>query len=287
MQLGDIQIDRILEMEAPFMAPAAMFPDATPDELAKHRHWMEPWALDPATGKIVIAIQTYVIRTPRHTILVDTCLGCNKTNPYFPEWHMRTDRAWYDTLRAKGLHPEQIDYVFCTHLHSDHCGWNTQLVDGRWVPTFPKATYIIAEKELQHVAAAGTPAYNESVLPCVEAGQVKAVAADFALDDCVWLEPTHGHTPGHVAVHLKSGQHRAVLCGDLIHSPLQCHYPQWRYWIDSDAQQAITTRTRFLQEQCAERRLMLTAHFPRSSFGYVEAEQDSFRFRFVEWGSRA
>jgi glyoxylase-like metal-dependent hydrolase (beta-lactamase superfamily II) len=286
MQLGDIQIDRILEMETPFMTPAAMFPDATPDDVAKHRHWMEPWALDPLTGKIVITIQTYVIRTPRHTILVDTCLGCNKTNPYFPEWHMRTDRTWYESLRAKGLHPEQIDYVFCTHLHSDHCGWNTQLVDGRWVPTFPNATYIIAEKELQHVAAAGTPAYRESVLPCVEAGQVKSVAADFALDEHVWLEPTHGHTPGHVAVHLNSGQHRAVLCGDLIHSPLQCHFPQWRYWIDSDAQQAIATRTRFLQEQCEHRRLMLTAHFPRSSFGYVEAELDAFRFRFVEWNAR-
>ncbi len=268
------------------MTPAAMFPDAAPDDIDKHRHWMEPWALDPKTGKLIIAIQTYVIRTPRHTILVDTCLGCGKTNPYFPEWHMRTDRSWYDALRAKGLHPEQIDYVFCTHLHSDHCDWNTQKVDGRWVPTFPNATYIIAEKELQNVAAAGTPAYQESVLPVVEAGQVQSVASDFALDDQVWLEPTHGHTPGHVAVHLKSGQHRAVLCGDLIHSPLQCHYPQWRYWIDSDAQQAIATRQRFLQEQCEHNRLMLTAHFPRSSMGFVEAERDAFRFRFIDWSSR-
>jgi len=283
MQLGDIQIDRILEMETPFMTPAAMFPESTPDDLARHRQWMEPWALDPVTGKIVIAIQTYVIRTPRHTILVDTCLGCGKTNPYFPDWHMRTDRAWYASLCAHGLHPAQIHYVFCTHLHGDHCGWNTQLVDGRWTPTFPNATYIIAEKELQHAAAANTPAYQESVLPCVEAGQVKSVSADFALDDNVWLEPTHGHTSGHVAVHLKSGQQRAVLCGDLIHSPLQCHYPQWRYWIDSDAQQAIATRTRFLQEQCEHRRLVLTAHFSRSSLGYVEAERDVFRFRFIDW----
>jgi glyoxylase-like metal-dependent hydrolase (beta-lactamase superfamily II) len=283
MQLGEIQIDRILEMVTPFMTPMAMFPDSTPDDLAKHRHWLEPWALDPVTGKIIITIQTYVIRTPHHTILVDTCLGCGKTNPYFPDWHMRTDRSWYESLRAQGLHPEQVDYVFCTHLHSDHCGWNTQRVDGRWVPTFPNATYIIAEKELQHVASTNTPAYQESVLPCVEACQVKSVGADFALDDNVWLEATHGHTPGHVAVHLKSGQQRAVLCGDLIHSPLQCHYPQWRYWIDSDPQQAIATRTRFLQEQCAERRLMLTAHFPRSSLGYVEAERDAFRFRFIDW----
>ena len=283
MQLGDIRIDRILEMETPFMTPAAMFPDSTPDDIDRHRHWLEPWALDPRTGKIIINIQTYLIRTPRHTIIVDTCLGCDKTNPFFPDWHMRSDRAWYAALGAHGVQPAEVDYVFCTHLHSDHCGWNTQLVDGRWVPTFPNARYIMAEKELQHAAAANSPAYRESVLPCVEAGQVQGVAADFALDDSVWLEATHGHTPGHVAVHLRSGQHRAVLCGDLIHSPLQCHYPRWRYWIDSDVRQAILTREKFLHEQCAERRLVLTAHFPRSSIGYVEAAGDAFRFHFINW----
>jgi glyoxylase-like metal-dependent hydrolase (beta-lactamase superfamily II) len=280
MQIGDIQISRIMEMETPFMDPLKMFPDATAAHIDQHRHWMEPWALCPQTGKVIIAIQTYVIRTRHHTILVDTCLGCNKTNPFFPEWHQRSDRSWYNTLLAQGLRPENVDYVFCTHLHSDHCGWNTQLVDGRWVPTFPNATYIISGKELQHVAAANTPAYQESVLPIIETGQVKSVANDFTLDDQVWLEPTPGHTPGHFAVHLQSGQHRAVLCGDLIHSPLQCHYPRWRYWIDSDPQQAIATRLRFLEEQSEARRLVLTAHFPGESVGYVERQQDAFQFRF-------
>lgn len=283
MQLGDIRITRILEMETPFMDPLKMLPDASADDIAQHRHWMQPGALCPQTGKIIIAIQTYVIRTRHHTILVDTCIGCNKTNPYFPEWHQRSDRAWYQALLAQGLHPAQVDYVFCTHLHSDHCGWNTQLVDGHWVPTFPNATYIIAEKELRQVASANTPAYQESMLPVIEAGQVQSVASDFALDDQVWLEATHGHTPGHVAVHLQSGQHRAVLSGDLIHSPLQCHYPQWRYWVDSDPQQAVATRQRFLQEQSESHSLVMTAHFPGSSMGYVEARGDAFGFRFEQW----
>lgn len=280
MQFGDIHIDRILEMETPFLDPLQMFPDATAADIAAHRHWLEPWALCPVSGKIIIAIQTYVICTRHHIILVDTCLGCDKTNPYFPEWHQRSDRSWYQALLAKGIHPAQIDYVFCTHLHSDHCGWNTQRIDGRWVPTFPNATYLIAEKELQHAAAANSPAYQESVLPVIDAGQVRAVADDFALDDQVWLESTPGHTPGHVAVHLQSGEHRAVLCGDLIHSPLQCHFPRWRYWIDSDPQQAIATRLRFLQEQSGRGRLVLTAHFPSESVGYVEKADTVFRFRF-------
>ena len=170
--------------------------------------------------------------------------------------------------------------MLCTHLHSDHCGWNTQRIDGRWVPTFPNAKYLISQQELQHTAALNTPAWQESVLPVIEAGQVQAVAGNFTLDDQVWLEPTPGHTPGHVAVHLQSGEHRAVLCGDLIHSPLQCHFPRWRYWVDSDPQQAIATRLRFLQEQSETQRLVLTAHFPGSSMGHVESHGEAFRFRF-------
>ncbi|MDT8397874.1 MAG: MBL fold metallo-hydrolase [Pseudomonadales bacterium] len=283
MNIGDIQIERILEMETPFLPPMTAFPDAPPAAIEQHRHWLEPNALCPASGKLIIAIQTYVIRTRHHLILVDTCLGCDKTNTFFPEWHQRSDRAWYQKLLAKGIHPEQVDYVFCTHLHGDHCGWNTQLVDGRWVPTFPNATYIIAKQEIEHVAAAGTPAYQESVLPVMEAGQVLPVATDFALDDQVWLQATPGHTPGHVAVHLQSGAQRAVLCGDLIHSPLQCLYPHWAYWIDSDPKQAIATRTQFLQTQCEHQTLVMTAHFPSPSIGYVQAHGEAFKFQFRDF----
>jgi glyoxylase-like metal-dependent hydrolase (beta-lactamase superfamily II) len=283
MQLGDISIDRIVEMEIPFMTPAAMFPDAPIEAIAQHRHWLEPQALCPHSGKLIIAIQTWIIRTPQHLILVDTCIGCDKTNRYFPEWHQRSERHWLHALQAKGINPAQVDYVFCTHLHGDHCGWNTQLVNGRWVPTFPNATYLISQAELQHTAAANSPAYQESVVPVIEAGLMKAVTSDFMLDDQVWLEPTPGHTPGHVAVHLRSGQQRAVLCGDLIHSPLQCHYPEWRYWIDSNPVQAIATRKRFLQEQAETRRLVLPAHFPGPSAGYVEPAGTAFSFRFHDW----
>lgn len=284
MHIGNIHIDRIKELETPFMTPAAMFPDTPPEAFAPHRHWLEPWALCPHSGKLIIAVQTYIIRTPQHLILVDTCIGCDKTNKYFPEWHQRSDRHWWHALQAKGIDPAQVDYVFCTHLHGDHCGWNTQLVDGRWVPSFPNARYLISETELQHAAAGNSPAWQESVLPLIEAGLVQAVRSDFQLDDQVWLEPTPGHTPGHVAVHLRSGTQRAVLCGDLIHSPVQCHHPDWRYWIDHDAVQAVATRQRFLEEQCEAQRLVLPAHFPGVSAGHVQRAGSAYAFRFLpQW----
>ena len=282
VRVGEIVIDRVLEMEIPFLLPADAFPRTDVAEaIEKHRHWLEPSALCAETGMLIIAIQTWIIRTPQHLILVDTCIGCDKTNHYFKDWHQRSDSGWYQSLLAKGIDPAEVNYVFCTHLHGDHCGWNTRLIDGRWVPTFPNAKYIIARTEVDHVAAGNTPAYQESVLPCIESGQVMAVDTGFTLDDQVWLEPTIGHTPGHVAVHLQSRGEKAILCGDLIHSPLQCLYPQWEYWIDFDPKQAVQTRKHFLETQSETNNLILTAHFPSPSMGFVDASENAFRFRFL------
>ena len=280
LQIGDIQVDRILEMEVPFMAPGDAWPEADSDTIDQHRHWLEPTALCPHTGKLIIAIQTWVIRTKHHLILVDTCIGCNKTNHYFDDWHQRTDDTWYQRLLDKGIDPARVDYVFCTHLHGDHCGWNTMLVDDRWVPTFPNARYVIARDEIDKAAGDNAPAYQESVLPVIETGQVIAVDTDYRLDDNVWLAPAPGHTPGHVAVHLESKGHRAVLCGDLIHSPLQCLYPHWKYWIDFDQDLAVKTRRAFLEDRSMDQHLVLTAHFPSPSVGRVMARGDAFWFDF-------
>ncbi len=279
--VGDILVRRVLEMEIPFRTPEHLFPDSTPQAIDAHRHWMEPWALCPETGKMILAVQSYLVRTRRHTILVDTCMGCDKTYESYAPWHKRTDRVWLTRLAAAGVGPEDIDYVFCTHLHADHCGWNTQLVDGRWVPTFPNAKYILAKREVEHVQTVSSLQYRESVLPVIEAGQAVLVETDFVLDDEVRLEPTPGHTPGHVAVGLASNGHQAVMCGDLVHCPIQCIYPAWRFWIDSDQGLGNETRRNFLEANCESGRLVLTAHFPSPSMGHVLEDGDAFRFRFL------
>ncbi len=176
--------------------------------------------------------------------------------------------------------PEEVDYVLCTHLHADHSGWNTQMVDGRWVPTFPNARYIISRAEVEWGERAGLPQYEENVLPVIRAGQAELVEGDHALDDEVWLEPIPGHTPGHVAVHLASGAARGVMWGDLLHSPMQCLRPDWWFMIDTDPEQGIASRRRVLGA-CAEHgHLVLPAHFPAPSVGRVAAEGDAFRYRY-------
>ena len=282
--LGGLTVRRVMEMQMPFRRPAELFPNADPDDIAALAPEFTPWALarggNGEPGAVIIAVQSYLVRTSHHTILIDTCVGCDKTNLRIPVWHGRTDRSWLDRLRAAGVAPEEVDYVFCTHLHADHCGWNTQLQDGRWVPTFPNAKYVFSKAELAHAEAVGQPQYAESVLPVVEAGQALVVESDFALDDEVRLEPTPGHTPGHVAVRLEGGAARGIMWGDVIHSPMQCLRPDWHFFVDADREQAVATRRRVLA-MCAEEGLLaLPAHFPAPSAGRVRRDGDAFRFHY-------
>lgn len=263
------------------MAPTEAFMEATAEDVALHRHWLEPNALCPETGKLILAVQSYLVRTSRHVVLIDTCVGCDKSNEWFEPWHRRKDRTWLTRLSGAGVRPEEVDYVFCTHLHSDHCGWNTQLVDGRWVPTFPNARYILSRKDVDHYEAQPNDAYQESVLPVIEAGQAVLVGMDYALDDEIWLEPTPGHTPGHVAVCLASAGQEAVMSGDLVHSPLQCAYPEWTWRSDADPDLARKTRRKFLEDNCSANRLVLTAHFPSPSIGHVMENGNVFGFRYL------
>ena len=129
--------------------------------------------------------------------------------------------------RRRAFRFDAIDYVFCTHLHIDHCGWNTVLRDGRWVPTFPNAKYVFHKREYaaweQATKEGKQPPGNVwrfNCEPIVEAGQALLVDDDYTLDDTIWLTPTPGHSPCHCCVNIKSGGQRAVVTGDLMHHAL-------------------------------------------------------------------
>ncbi|MEX2480277.1 MAG: MBL fold metallo-hydrolase [Gammaproteobacteria bacterium] len=284
MTIGAVGIARVLESNGPFMRIYDFFPDANPEALAPHRHWLDHSALDPATDMMIMPIQSYVVRTPRSTILVDSCVGNHKSVGWFPAWDQRSDDTWQRNLAALDLRPEDIDYVLCTHLHVDHSGWNTQLIDGRWVPTFPNARYVLSRRECAHAERMWTehqdPVWRENVEPLLSAGQAVLVDDDHQLDDCVHLEPTPGHTPGHCAVHITHGNADAIVTGDLIHSPIQCHFPHWNFKFDTDKIQAAATRSAFLERYGDSPTHVLTAHFPLPSTGYIRRQGAAWHFHY-------
>src|SRR5262245_61054494 len=96
--------------------------------------------LDPATMTFRFSNHSWIIRVDGLTVLVDPCNGNGRTRavPYYND----RDFPYLERLAATGETAETVDFVFCTHLHNDHCGWNTHQVDGQWVPTFPNAQYV-------------------------------------------------------------------------------------------------------------------------------------------------
>ncbi len=277
---GDLTIHRIVEQEFGFLDAFDMLPDLTPAMLDAERHWFAPTGLD-AEGRLLMAFQTYIVRTPHHVILVDSCIGNDKNRPTRANWHMKGDDRFMTGLKAAGLTVDDIDFVVCTHLHADHVGWNTRRDNGRWVPTFPKARYIFGATEYEHWKEldAKNPVFpfQDSVLPVVEAGRADLVAGDHVIGDHVRLMPTPGHTPGHVAVLFGKGERvDAFATGDLIHSPIQARLTQLSTKFDTDRAQAAITRRAVLERFCDTETLCCTAHFPSPSVGRITRFGDGF-----------
>ena len=282
LSVGDISISRVVEMEGPMMRPKDLLPGATPEVLDRHRGWLEPNYLSPQ-AIMIMSIQSFVVKTEGKTILVDTCVGNDKQREN-PSWS-NLNLPYLDTLRAAGFEPEDIDIVFCSHMHVDHVGWNTKLENGRWVPTFPNAQYLFTQEEWDFwkskpsVQTFNHSCMDDSVLPVVEAGQAEFVDGDHSIDDHAWLEFAPGHTPGHAALRLASEGNEAVLAGDIMHHPIQVAEPGLRAeYLDVDPDEAEVTRQSFLNKYSESGKLVLGSHFAKPFGGYIQADGESFRF---------
>jgi len=278
--VGDFTVHRIIEQETTFLPALDLLPGLTLERLAENRAWMkQAKALDEA-DTLILCFQSYVVKTPHHTILIDSCIGNDKPRPTRPKWNMKTDDTYMRGLAAAGLSVGDIDFVMCTHLHVDHVGWNTRHENGRWVPTFPKARYVFAKTEYDYWtetnAKTEVPPFTDSVLPVVEAEMADIVTNDFALGDHLRILPTPGHTPGHVAFTFGKGKDDAVFSGDLMHSPLQTLYPELSPKFDVDPSQAAKTRQSFLERYCDTDTLCCTAHFPSPSTGKIRRKGKGF-----------
>jgi glyoxylase-like metal-dependent hydrolase (beta-lactamase superfamily II) len=283
-KLGDMTVHRVIEMECGFTPALEFLPSLTPEMLDESRSWMRnPLALDEQ-DRLVLCFQSYIVRTGRHIVLVDSCVGNDKRRPLRPLWNMKTDSVFMQGLAEVGLTVADIDFVLCTHLHVDHIGWNTRLESGRWVPTFPNARYVFSKRELDFWLAENDrsplPQILDSVIPIVEAKRCDLVTSDHSLSDVVSLIPTPGHTIDHFAVTLGKGGRDAVITGDLIHTPLQAKWTDLAMRVDYDPVQSTATRRQFLEAYCDTDTQCCFAHFPSPSRGYIRRWGDGFRCEY-------
>jgi glyoxylase-like metal-dependent hydrolase (beta-lactamase superfamily II) len=260
--LGEATITSIVEIDRSSFPTPSMLPDSTAEGVARHFSWLKPHFFDERTADIGSRIQTFIVRTPERLVLIDTCVGNDKPREEVPAWHLRRS-GWLGDLEGAGVTPEQVDLVICTHLHVDHVGWNTRLQDGRWTPTFPNATYLFAGEEWEFWRHERDACIADSVVPVVEAGRARLVDGDHVIDPWLRLEPTPGHTPGHVCVRLTTDAGQAVFSGDLMHRVVQVAEPQWSSRFCHDGKRAADTRRRFIERHADTGVLILASHFPR------------------------
>ncbi len=276
-KIGDVTVTKVVEIETT-SSMTWIIPDASRENLAKES-WLTPHFGTPE-GKGHMSIHSLVVESSGQRILVDTCIGNDKPRP-IPAWD-RMSGPFLGDLEAAGFPPESIDRVLCTHLHIDHVGWNTRLVDGKWIPTFPRARYLFGRKEFEYWQDAdGAPygdVFGDSVQPVFEAGLVDLVDSDHVVNSEIRFEPTPGHTPGHVSVVIESRGERAVITGDLMHHPVQCAHPEWGSSADVEPPLAEKTRRAFLERYADGPVLVIGTHFATPTIGRIVRKGAAFRF---------
>ncbi|MGY8961507.1 MAG: MBL fold metallo-hydrolase, partial [Alphaproteobacteria bacterium] len=202
-RIGDVTVTRIVEMQVSG-GSKFILPDATRDAV-QEIPWLSPHFAEP-DGRLIMSIHALIIEIGDRRIMVDTCLGNDKQR-VIPGWNMRHGPFLEDIAEA-GFPRETIDTVLCTHLHVDHVGWNTMWVDEQWVPTFPNARYLFGRTEWEHWSGDDATKrrdediMGDSVRPVYDAGLVDLVDSDHVITNEIRLEPTPGHTPGHVSVRI-------------------------------------------------------------------------------------
>lgn len=285
-QVGDVKITRVMELGGQPFAGTFMFPQCTPQCVQGHA-WLRPHFASEE-GKLIASVHSFIIESQGKRIIVDTCVGNDKERTV-KAWH-KLQGPFLQRLAEAGYPAESIDTVLCTHLHVDHVGWNTRWADGHWVATFPKARYLFARKEWEHwmseqASRHDGPVMDDSVRPIVDAGLAELVETGHRITPEVWLEPTHGHTPGHVSVRISSGGEEAVITGDLMHHPIQCSEPDWANHFDVDAQAARQTRRDFLHRYSDRPVLVLGTHFAPPTAGWIVASENVWRFDVTRAGT--
>jgi glyoxylase-like metal-dependent hydrolase (beta-lactamase superfamily II) len=289
-QIGAARLTRIEESYEPNYDPHILLPDWRDDLIDPHLGWLVPDHFDMASGLIKLSIHSWLVEVGGLKVLIDTCMGNDKHRPDRPRYHLQ-HTTYLQRLAAAGIRPDQVDVVMCTHLHHDHVGWNTQLSDGRWVPTFPKARYLFSKKDyeaslVQELDPSKPPAnhgsFIDSIAPVVDGGLADLVQTPYQLNENFLIEAGGGHTPGHLLIRMESQGREILFTGDILHHVMQILHPQWNSFVCWDPVLARATRRRVLEHCAGTGALLAPAHFGAPFACQIESRGEGFQPHFCQ-----
>jgi glyoxylase-like metal-dependent hydrolase (beta-lactamase superfamily II) len=223
---------------------------------------------------VPVGLNSIVVRTDEQTILIETGLG-NKLSEKMQKIYGQPAKL-LENLAAAGVSPEEIDVIINSHLHFDHCGWNTVRHGGQIVPTFPKATYYAPEGEWLHghkpLERDAISYIGENYDPLVESGQMKLLCGDQEIVPGVSVRVFPGHTETMQAIILQSGGKTACYISDLI--PTTAHLDlTWGMAFDLFPVQTIESKKKYYAQAIPEKWLTMFTHDPQLLWGYVERDE--------------
>ena len=226
-----------------------------------------------------IGLNSLLLRSQGKTVLIETGVG-EKERPLAQT--QRPNGSLLDELSAVGIAPDDVDIVVNTHLHADHCGWNTRKsTSGGFVPTFPNARYYIQKKEWEAAIAPNERTratyLPENMQPLDDAGQLELIDGELQLTDEISIVPAVGHSHGHASVVLSSSGETAVYIGDLIQHIAQLERTAWVSSFDIYPLEAMETKKAVVARAIAERQLVIAVHAGFPGLGYMTEAPDGKR----------
>ncbi len=285
--VGDARVARVVDTTLDALTPQRLLRDLNSDDWDLMKQMTETMSSD---GRhVLLSVHSWVVWHSGKLFIVDTGAGNDKQRPHAPYFdHLKTE--YLSCLAALGVQPNDVDYVLHTHLHVDHVGWNTQLVDGQWRPTFAHARHIFSKKEYDYFTdnanltdrnRTSFQVQADSVTPINKAGFADMIEITGAeIFPGFSFHPTPGHSIDHASIILESRGSKALFAGDVLHHPLQVIKPELMSMFDPDHERSLRSRLWALDYAADQNAIWFSSHFPSSSAGHVSRSAKGYSWCF-------
>lgn len=283
-EVGDVEIFRISETVLNSMSIASLLPDfnlTNESTISENTTNLE---------SVNLSIHTWLLKTKKHTIIIDPGVGNCKERPFTPNFH-HLNTPFLKRLRKTGFKPKDVDYVLMTHLHVDHIGWNTTYSDGEWIPTFPNAEYIFSKKEYEFFNdpvnhndrnKTSVIVQGDSIQPIINAELASMIMVDdYEVVNGLIFKSTPGHSIDHASITLSSKGENALFSGDLFHTPVQIKYPELNSIYDAFEDLALPSRHWGIEYVLDQKATIFSSHFPESSVGQIVKNDSEYGWKYI------